>query len=44
MTTRKFSDRLDTLNTVRAAGINVCCGGILGLGETREDRIEFLLP
>jgi biotin synthase len=41
-TTRKFSDRLDTLNTVRAAGINVCCGGILGLGETREDRIEFL--
>ena len=43
VTTRKFSDRLDTLNTVRAAGINVCCGGILGLGETREDRIEFLL-
>lgn len=43
VTTRKFSDRLDTLNHVRAAGINVCCGGILGLGETREDRIEFLL-
>ncbi len=43
VTTRKFSDRLETLNTVRAAGINVCCGGILGLGETREDRIEFLL-
>jgi biotin synthase len=43
VTTRKFSDRLDTLNTVRAAGINVCCGGILGLGETRDDRIEFLL-
>ncbi len=43
VTTRKFSDRLDTLNTVREAGINVCCGGILGLGETREDRIEFLL-
>ncbi|CAM3014179.1 biotin synthase BioB [Legionella worsleiensis] len=42
VTTRKFSDRLDTLNAVRAAGINVCCGGILGLGETREDRIEFL--
>ncbi|KTD75123.1 biotin synthase [Legionella waltersii] len=41
-TTRKFSDRLDTLEQVRAAGINVCCGGILGLGETREDRIEFL--
>jgi biotin synthase len=43
VTTRKFSERLDTLNNVRAAGINVCCGGILGLGETREDRIEFLL-
>jgi biotin synthase len=41
-TTRKFSDRLDTLEQVRAAGINVCCGGILGLGETRDDRIEFL--
>lgn len=43
VTTRKFSDRLDTLDNVRAAGINVCCGGILGLGETREDRVEFLL-
>lgn len=42
VTTRSFSDRLDTLNAVRDAGINVCCGGILGLGETREDRIEFL--
>lgn len=42
ITTRKFSDRLDTLEQVRAAGINVCCGGILGLGETREDRIEFI--
>lgn len=42
VTTRKFSDRLDTLDHVRKAGINVCCGGILGLGETREDRIEFL--
>jgi biotin synthase len=43
VTTRTFSDRLDTLETVRKAGINVCCGGILGLGETRADRIEFLL-
>ncbi len=43
VTTRKFSDRLQTLNNVREAGIHVCCGGILGLGETREDRIEFLL-
>lgn len=42
VTTRQFSDRLDTLNNVREAGINICCGGILGLGETREDRIEFL--
>lgn len=42
VTTRKFSERLDTVNNVRAAGISVCCGGILGLGETREDRIEFL--
>lgn len=42
VTTRKFSDRLETLNHVRDAGINVCCGGILGLGETREDRIEFI--
>ncbi|KGP64401.1 biotin synthase [Legionella norrlandica] len=42
VTTRKFSDRLNTLNNVREAGINVCCGGILGLGETRDDRIEFL--
>jgi biotin synthase len=42
VTTRTFSDRIDTLNNVREAGINVCCGGILGLGETRADRIEFL--
>lgn len=41
-TTRTFQDRLDTLDHVRQAGIHVCCGGILGLGETREDRIEFL--
>lgn len=42
VTTRKFSDRLATLDHVRDAGISVCCGGILGLGETRDDRIEFL--
>lgn len=42
-TTRQFSDRLQTIENVRQAGINVCCGGILGLGETQEDRIEFLL-
>ena len=43
VTTRCFSDRLETLEHVREAGIHVCCGGILGLGETREDRVEFLL-
>lgn len=42
VTTRNFKDRLDTLDNVRKAGINVCCGGILGLGETKQDRIEFL--
>lgn len=43
ITTRTFGDRLETLERVRQAGIAVCCGGILGLGETRDDRIEFLL-
>jgi biotin synthase len=43
VTTRKFSDRLDTLAHVREAGMSVCCGGILGLGESRDDRIEFLM-
>lgn len=42
ITTRKFQDRLDTLKEVRDAGINVCCGGIMGLGETRDDRVSFL--
>ncbi|SFP38450.1 biotin synthase BioB [Sphingomonas rubra] len=42
ITTRSFADRLDTLETVRAAGINVCCGGIVGMGETREDRVGFV--
>lgn len=43
ITTRTYEDRLNTLENVRKADINVCCGGIIGLGETREDRIEFLL-
>ncbi len=43
VTTRTFNDRLETLDNVRNAGISVCCGGILGLGETRDDRVEFLL-
>jgi len=42
ITTRRYDDRLDTLEKVRAAGIKVCCGGIIGMGETRDDRIEFL--
>lgn len=42
ITTRTYQDRLDTLEAVRAAGLNVCCGGILGLGETEQDRAEFL--
>lgn len=43
ITTRTYEDRLETLDNVRNAGINVCCGGIVGMGETRQDRIEFLL-
>lgn len=43
ITTRTYQDRLDTLNHVRTAGIRVCCGGIIGMGETRQDRIELLL-
>lgn len=42
VTTRSFADRIDTLSRVRDAGINVCCGGILGMGETREDRADML--
>ena len=42
ITTRTFQDRLDTLENVRQAGINVCCGGIVGMGETRADRVGFV--
>ncbi|KLE34962.1 biotin synthase BioB [Aurantiacibacter luteus] len=42
ITTRKYEDRLTTLENVRAAGINVCSGGIVGMGETREDRVGFV--
>jgi biotin synthase len=42
ITTRTFQDRLDTLEEVRAAGISVCCGGIVGMGESREDRVGFI--
>lgn len=42
ITTRTYEDRLQTIRNVRDAGIEVCCGGILGMGETREDRIGLL--
>lgn len=42
ITTRTYADRLETLERVRNAGIKVCCGGIVGMGESREDRVEFL--
>jgi biotin synthase len=42
ISTRTFQERLDTLDEVRSAGIAVCCGGIVGMGESREDRIGFL--
>jgi biotin synthase len=34
---------MDTLGKVRAAGLKVCCGGILGMGETNEDRVKMLV-
>ena len=42
ITTRTFQDRLDTLQHVRNAGLNVCCGGILGMGEVKEDRVSMI--
>ena len=42
ITTRTFQDRLDTLAHVRDAGIHVCCGGIVGMGEGEEDRVGML--
>ena len=42
ITTRTFQERLDTLEEVRSAGMAVCCGGIVGMGETREDRVGFI--
>ena len=43
ITTRTYQDRLDTLERVREAGLNVCCGGILGMGEGEEDRAALLV-
>src|SRR5690242_2452977 len=42
ITTRTYQDRLDTLAYVRDAGISVCCGGIVGMGEGREDRVGMI--
>jgi biotin synthase len=41
--TRTFADRLDTLEHVREAGMKVCCGGILGMGESEQDRVDMLV-
>ena len=43
ITTRTYQDRLDTLEAVRDAGMNVCCGGIVGMGESENDRVGLLL-
>ena len=42
ISTRTYQDRLDTLAHVRDAGMRVCCGGIVGMGETREDRVGMI--
>ena len=42
ISTRRFDDRLDTLEQVRQAGMKVCCGGIVGMGESRADRVGLL--
>jgi biotin synthase len=42
ITTRSFEERLETLRHVREAGVSVCCGGILGMGESEDDRIALL--
>jgi biotin synthase len=42
ITTRTYQDRLDTIESLRSTNITVCCGGIIGMGETEDDRISFL--
>jgi biotin synthase len=42
ITTRTYQDRIDTISNIAKAGISLCCGGILGMGESREDRIKLL--
>jgi biotin synthase len=43
ITTRTFDERLDTLGNVRSAGLKVCCGGIIGMGEREDDRVDMLV-
>ena len=43
ITTRKFSDRVETLKNIADAGINTCCGGIIGMGESPADRIKMIV-
>lgn len=43
ITTRSFESRIDTITRVREAGIKVCCGGILGMGEESQDRVDMLV-
>ncbi len=43
ITTRSYQDRLNTLDIVEKSGMSVCCGGIIGMGETGEDRLQLLL-
>lgn len=43
VSTRSFTDRLDTLENVRQSGMKVCCGGILGMGESERDRVDMLV-
>lgn len=43
VSTHSYQDRLNTLSKVHHAGIKVCCGGIIGMGETREDRVKFFM-
>ncbi len=42
ISTRTFQDRLDSIKHIQDAGLSLCCGGILGLGESHEDRIQFI--
>lgn len=42
VTSRSYDDRIDTISAVRDAGISVCSGGILGLGEEKEDRVGLI--